>query len=87
MKKILRKKERLTQSIDKSFLIDLLNINNAIYHDLLTLNLFSSQAGAGKSTFKTPALTESMNINVWVVGTSNQLFVGGSQTEPKLSKI
>ena len=24
---------------------------------------------------KTPALTKSMNIDIWVVGTSNQLFV------------
>ena len=26
----------------------------------------------------TPALAKSMNINIWVVGTSNQLFIRGS---------
>ena len=35
---------------------------------------------------KTPTLTESMNINIWVVGTLNQLFTGSSQTEAKFSK-
>ena len=27
---------------------------------------------------KTPALTKSMNIVIWVIGTSNQLFLRGS---------
>ena len=27
---------------------------------------------------KTPALTESRNMDIWVVGTSNQLFIRGS---------
>ena len=27
--------------------------------------------------YETPALTKSMNMNIWVVGTSNQLFIGG----------
>ena len=35
---------------------------------------------------KTPALSESMNMNIWVVGTSNQLFIAGSYTETKFSK-
>ena len=35
IEKILKK--ILTQSIEKSFLIDPLNTNNAIYHDSLTL--------------------------------------------------
>ena len=35
---------------------------------------------------KTPALSKSMNIDIWVVGTSNQLFIRGSQTETKFSK-
>ena len=34
---VLKKKKKLTQSIEKSFLIDPLNTNNAIYHDPLTL--------------------------------------------------
>ena len=27
---------------------------------------------------ETPALVNSMNMNIWVVGTSNQLFIRGS---------
>ena len=30
---------------------------------------------------KTPAFTKSMNIDIWVVVTSNQLFIRGSYTE------
>ena len=30
---------------------------------------------------KTPALTKSMNMAIWVVGTSNQLLIIGSHTE------
>ena len=35
---------------------------------------------------KTPALSGSMNMDIWVVGTSNQLFITGSYTERKFSK-
>ena len=35
---------------------------------------------------KTPALTESMNMDIWLLGASNQLFIRGSQTESNLSK-
>ena len=31
-------------------------------------------------------LTKSMNMDIWVVGPSNQLFIRGSQTETKFSK-
>ena len=34
----------------------------------------------------TPALTKSMNIDMWVVGTSNQVFIRGSTTETKFPK-
>ena len=27
---------------------------------------------------KTPALTKSMNMNIWVIGTSKQVFIRGS---------
>ena len=27
---------------------------------------------------KTPVLTKSVSIGIWVVGTTNQLFIGGS---------
>ena len=35
---------------------------------------------------KTPVLSESMNMNIWVVGTLNQLFIKGSYAETKFSK-
>ena len=35
---------------------------------------------------KTPALTKSMNMDIWVVGTPNQLFRRGSYSETKFSK-
>ena len=38
------------------------------------------------SSNKTPALTKRLNIDIWVVGTSNQLFIKGYQTETKFSK-
>ena len=38
------------------------------------------------SSNETPALTESMKMDIWVVRTLNQLFIRGSQTETKFSK-
>ena len=38
------------------------------------------------TTNKTPAPTKSRNMGIWVVGTSNQLFIRGSETETKFSK-
>ena len=35
---------------------------------------------------QTPALTKSMNIDIWDVGISNQLPIRGSQTETNLQK-
>ena len=35
---------------------------------------------------KTPAFTRSMNMDIWVAGTSNQLFLRGCKTETKFSK-
>ena len=35
---------------------------------------------------ETPALTKSTNMDIWVVGTTNQLFIRGSLTETKFSK-
>ena len=51
---------------------------------------FSVQDTHRKKTLsnETPVLTKSMNTDIWVVGTSNQLFViRGSSTETKLSKF
>ena len=39
-----------------------------------------------KLTNKTPTLKKSMNMDIWVVGTSNQLFVSGFFTETKSSR-
>ena len=42
----------------------------------------------GKSTSnKTSALTKSMNMDICVVGTSNQVFIRDSQTETKLKTL
>ena len=38
------------------------------------------------SSNKTQALTKSFNVDIWLVGTSNQLFIRGSYTEIKFSK-
>ena len=35
---------------------------------------------------KNPALTKSMNMDIWIVATSNQLFIRSSYTETKFSK-
>ena len=35
---------------------------------------------------KTPVLTKSMNIDIWVVGTSNQVFIRGFHIEKKNQK-
>ena len=35
---------------------------------------------------KTPVLTESRNMGIWVVAVSNQLFIRGYSTETKSSK-
>ena len=35
---------------------------------------------------KTPALTKSLNMSIWVAGISNQLFRRGSYFETKFSK-
>ena len=35
---------------------------------------------------KSPALSKSMNVDIWVFGTSAQLFITGSYTETKFSK-
>ena len=37
-------------------------------------------------TNETPVLTKSMNMDIWVVGTSNQSFLRGSKTEIKFFK-
>ena len=35
---------------------------------------------------KTPARTKGMNMDIWLVGTSNHVFLRGSYTETKISK-
>ena len=37
-------------------------------------------------TNETSALTKSMNMNIWIIGTSNQLFIRGSYAETKFPK-
>ena len=35
---------------------------------------------------KTPMILKGINVNIWVVGTSNQLFIRGCETETKFFK-
>ena len=35
---------------------------------------------------ETPAFTKSRNMGIWIVGTTNQLFMRDSETETKFSK-
>ena len=42
--------------------------------------------GEKPASHKTPVLAKSRNMGIWVVGTSNQLFIRGSYTETKFSK-
>ena len=56
-----------------------------------TNNCFTSRllrllTGKKASSNKKPAFMKSMNMDVWVVGASNQLFIRGSYTETKFSK-
>ena len=37
-------------------------------------------------SIKTPTLSKSMNMDIWVAGISNQLFIRVSKTETKFSK-
>ena len=56
--------------------------------DMVSKKTFLKDAQKEKApSNKTPVLTKSMNMGIWVVGRSNHLFVIGSQTEAKLPKI
>ena len=48
--------------------------------------LFNDTHNEKVTSSKTPALRKDMNIDTWVVGTSNQLFRIGSYAEIKFSK-
>ena len=39
---------------------------------------YRENANTNKTSNKTPALTKSTNMDIWVVGISNQLFIRGS---------
>ena len=49
------------------------------------LNVKDTHGGKAPS-IKTPALAESMNMDIWIVGNSNQLCKTGSYNETKFSK-
>ena len=51
--------------------------NKIYYLDKIYLFLKDTHREKAPSN-KTPTLSKIMNINIWVVGTSNQLFIGGS---------
>ena len=56
------------------------------FHDQLTFKMeglhmlkgFKDTHGEEAPSNKTPALTKSTNMGIWVVGTSNQFFIRGS---------
>ena len=52
----------------------------------LTLVQFKDTGREKASSNITPAFTKSMNMDIWVVGTSYQLFIRSSFTETKFSK-
>ena len=55
---------------------------------LLSYGLFKDTNKEKALSDKTTALTKSMNTGIWVVGTSNQLFMKESETtETKYSKL
>ena len=55
------------------------NFQDMIYQINLLLNLQLKDTPREKApSQKTPALIKSMNMDIWVVGTSNQLFIRGS---------
>ena len=49
------------------------------YYNLKTLT------GKKPPSYKTSVLTKSMDMDIWVVGTSNELFIKGSYIETKFS--
>ena len=54
----------------------LLNYRKKNYID--EFSLFKDVYREKALSYKTPGLTKSMNIVIWVIGTSNQLFLRGS---------
>ena len=48
--------------------------------------LFGTREYITKFLFKPPWLTKSMNMDIWVIGILNQLFIRGSYTQIKFSK-
>ena len=51
---------------------------NYFFDDNVNHELIKDTHREKASSNKTPALTKSRNMGIWVVGTSNQLFIRGS---------
>ena len=49
-------------------------------------NLFKDIHRKKAPSNKTPMILKGINVNIWVVGTSNQLFIRGCETETKFLK-
>ena len=59
--------------------LDMLNLSNCIYSiKISTISCFKDTHGKKAPSNKTPALTKSMNMDIWVVSESNELFIRGS---------
>ena len=54
--------------------------------DLKISNLFKDIHRKKAPSNKTPMILKGINVNIWVVGTSNQLFIRGCETETKFLK-
>ena len=64
-------------------IIIIIIIVNIIYNACVNSNcetLLRDTHRENTTSTKTRALTKSMNIDIWVIGTSNQLFIGDSYT-------
>ena len=53
---------------------------------MLALNFFKDTHKEKALPNQTPAVTKSMDTDIWFIGTSSQLFLTGSETETKFSK-
>ena len=57
-----------------------------LLHYIYSSSLFKDTHREKAASNKTPALTKSTNMGIWVVGTSNQPFIKDFKTETKFSK-
>ena len=64
-----------------------LNTSQSKSTGYITLKYLDVKDNHRKNTPSNKVLTKSMNMRIWEIGSSNQLFKRGSYTENKFSKI